>query len=309
MVCLLFCSENIRLARPRLASAQQKTRRGLPPGRSGVVSVNTLFWKILVTRVKHKMCDASVVSLSCCPNSGFARVRHFERPNPTAAGRGYDRRERRQRSRLPTTARRLCANPRRCGASATVFHVHALHTAPPFHRGGEMMRKFLFATAALSALAGPAIAADMRLPVYKAPSIVPVWSWSGCYVGGHAGALWAKSKDWIVRTPGGAFYGQSLGEHALDSWLGGAQAGCDYQFAGGFVIGIQGDYAWTNAEGSHDSAREIGVAYHSKVKSLASVTGRIGYAWDRLLGYVRAVRRGSATNIGQRRSSSELLTR
>src|SRR5215831_10282665 len=145
----------------------------------------------------------------------------------------------------------------------------------PSHRGGEMMRKFLFATAALIALAGPAVAADMRLPVYKAPPVVPVWSWSGCYVGGHAGALWAKSKDWIVRTPGGAFYGQSLGEHALDSWLGGAQAGCDYQFAGGFVIGIQGDYAWANAEGSHDSAREIGVAYHSKVNSLASVTGRI----------------------------------
>jgi outer membrane immunogenic protein len=150
-----------------------------------------------------------------------------------------------------------------------------------------MMRKFLFATAALIALAGPAIAADMRLPVYKAAPVVPVWSWSGCYVGGHAGGLWAKSKDWIVRTPGGAFYGQSLGEHPLDSWLGGAQAGCDYQFAGGFVIGIQGDYAWTNAEGSHDSAREIGVAYHSKVKSLAALTGRIGYAWDRLLGYVR----------------------
>src|SRR5262249_8113862 len=41
------------------------------------------------------------------------------------------------------------------------------------------------------------------------------------------------------------------------------------------------------AEGSHDSAREIGVAYHSKVRSLASVTGRIGYAWGRFLGYVR----------------------
>jgi outer membrane immunogenic protein len=163
-----------------------------------------------------------------------------------------------------------------------------------------MMRKFLLATAALIALAGPAIAADMRLPVYKAPPVVPVWSWSGCYVGGHAGGLWAKSKDWIVRTPGGAFYGQSLGEHALDSWLGGAQAGCDYQFAGGFVIGIQGDYAWTNAEGSHDSAREIGVAYHSRVKSLASVTGRIGYAWDRLLGYVRG---GAAWERDEWRSS------
>src|SRR6516225_2325952 len=130
----------------------------------------------------------------------------------------------------------------------------ALHSAAPSpsHRGGEMMRKVLVATAALIALASPAIAADMRLPRYKAPPpVVAAWSWTGCF-------------------------------------LGGAQVGCDYQFAGGFVIGVQGDDAWTNAEGSHDSAREIGVAYHSKVRSLASVTGRVGYAWDRFLGYVRS---------------------
>jgi outer membrane immunogenic protein len=150
------------------------------------------------------------------------------------------------------------------------------------------MRKFLLGTSALIALVSPAISADMRAPVYKAPPpIVPVWSWTGCYVGGHAGGLWAKQKEWIVRTPGGAFFGQSLGGHDADSWVGGAQVGCDYQFAGGFVIGIQGDYAWTDAEGSHNSAREFGVAYHSQVKSLATVTGRIGYAWDRFLGYAK----------------------
>jgi outer membrane immunogenic protein len=150
------------------------------------------------------------------------------------------------------------------------------------------MRKFLLGTAALIGLASPAMSADMRLPVFKAPpSVVPGWSWTGCFVGGHAGGVWAQKKDWTVRTPGGAFFGQSLGGHDDDGWLGGGQAGCDYQFAGGFVIGVQGDYAWADAEGSHDSTREIGVAYHSKVKSLATVTGRIGYAWDRFLGYVR----------------------
>jgi outer membrane immunogenic protein len=150
------------------------------------------------------------------------------------------------------------------------------------------MRKLLLGTAALFAAACPAIAASVRAPVYKAPPpVVPLWNWSGCHVGGHAGGLSAAAKDWIVRTPGGAFYGQSLGEHTADRWLAGAQAGCDYQFPGGFVIGVQGDYAWTDAEGSHDSAREFGVAYHSKVRSLASVTGRVGYAWDRFLGYVR----------------------
>jgi outer membrane immunogenic protein len=150
------------------------------------------------------------------------------------------------------------------------------------------MRRLLFGTAALIALMSPAISADMRTPIYKVvPPIVPVWSWTGCYVGGHAGGLRTEAKEWIVRTPGGAFYGQSLGKHDADSWVGGVQAGCDYQFAGRFVIGIQGDYAVTDAEGSHDSALEFGVAYHSKVKSLATVTGRIGYAWERFLGYVK----------------------
>jgi outer membrane immunogenic protein len=150
------------------------------------------------------------------------------------------------------------------------------------------MRKLLLGTAALIALVTPAISADMRAPAYKAPPVVaPAWSWTGCYVGGHGGGLWAHHKDWTVRTPGGDFFGQSLGGHDADGWLGGVQAGCDYQLAGSFVIGIQGDYAFADAEGSHDSTREIGVAYHSKVKSLTTVTGRIGYAWDRFLGYAK----------------------
>jgi outer membrane immunogenic protein len=149
------------------------------------------------------------------------------------------------------------------------------------------MRRFLFGTAALILLASPAVCDDARRPVYKAPPVAPSWHCTGCYAGGHADGLWGRSSQWIVRTPGGAFFGQSLGEHEVEGWGGGAQAGCDYQFAGGFVIGVQGDYALMGGGGSHDSAREFGVAYHSSGESLASVTGRIGYAWDRFLGYVR----------------------
>src|SRR5262245_59938651 len=136
---------------------------------------------------------------------------------------------------------------------------------PPSPSGARIMRKWLLGTAALLALVGPAISADLRTPVYKAPPpLVPVWSWSGCFVGGHAARLRAKSESWIVRTPGGDFFGQPLGGHSFDSWLGGVQAGCDYQFAGGFVIGLEGDYAWSDAVGSHDSTRETGVAYHQQ---------------------------------------------
>ena len=58
---------------------------------------------------------------------------------------------------------------------------------PLIHHAGADMRKFLLGTAALIALVCPAISADMRAPVYKAPPpVVPTWSWTGCYVGGHA---------------------------------------------------------------------------------------------------------------------------
>jgi outer membrane immunogenic protein len=52
---------------------------------------------------------------------------------------------------------------------------------------------------------------------------------------------------------------------------------------------IQGDYDWTNANGSAADptfAPDLGTDA-MKIKSLASVTGRVGYAWDRFLGYVK----------------------
>ena len=62
--------------------------------------------------------------------------------------------------------------------------------------GCGVMRTFLLATAALIVLTGPAISADMRGPVSP---IVPARSWTDCHVGGHAGGLWAKSTEWVVR--------------------------------------------------------------------------------------------------------------
>lgn len=163
----------------------------------------------------------------------------------------------------------------------------------------DIMWKSVMVSLALVALSGLAVAADISDPVDKAPkSHASEWNWTGCYIGGHAGGMRAKSKNWTVLTPGGDFYGQSLGSHDADGWLGGAQAGCNYQFAGRFVIGIQGDYAFANAKGSHDSAQEFGVVYDGKVKSLAAVTGRLGYAFDRVLGYVRGGAAWERVNYG-----------
>jgi outer membrane immunogenic protein len=148
------------------------------------------------------------------------------------------------------------------------------------------VRKYVLGTIALIALVSPAISADLGQVYNASAPVMPIWNWTGCYVGGQIGGLWGSSEKWIVRTPGGDFFGQSLGGHDVDSWIGGVQAGCDYQVAG-VVFGIQGDYGWTEAKGSHASAREFGVAYHSEIKALTSVIGRIGYAWNRVLGYVK----------------------
>lgn len=130
--------------------------------------------------------------------------------------------------------------------------------------------------AALAWFAAPAMA--------QAPDTAE--RWAGCHVGAHGGGLWGVSNGWVVATPGGDFFGQSLGGHDLSSWLAGVQGGCDVQF-GAVVIGLGADYSWADADGSHPSRLERGVTYSSRIAGTGAVTARAGYALDRFLGYVR----------------------
>jgi len=135
--------------------------------------------------------------------------------------------------------------------------------------------------AAIAFMATSVSAAD--LPV-KAPRQVatPGFNWTGCFGGGHVGGLWGH-KDWTLQPPDPV---TPLGSHNADSWVAGVQVGCDYQFANGFVVGVQGDYGWSDASGSFVDVVD-GVTDRSHIIGLASVTGRLGYAWDRWLGYVK----------------------
>jgi outer membrane immunogenic protein len=153
------------------------------------------------------------------------------------------------------------------------------------------MKKFLTVLAFSALVVSPVMAADMAPrpapPVYKAPPpIVPIWSWTGCYFGGHFGGVWS-TKDWTDATPGDLTFGQSFGSHNVNGWLGGIQGGCDYQFAGGFVIGIQADYAWTNANARSVDLLSPTFGIHTRIDSLGSGTVRLGYAWGQFLGYVK----------------------
>jgi len=141
------------------------------------------------------------------------------------------------------------------------------------------MKKILIGAAALAAFAGQAFAADMpartysRAPAYTAPAVV--YNWTGFYIGGHFGGAFA-------------------GDNALVSndarFLGGVQAGFDYQFAPNWVLGAEAQYSWLGGGNSNNN----GVLFPggtlvtaSNTDQLGSVTGRLGYTWGPALLYAK----------------------
>src|SRR5947209_18638218 len=97
-----------------------------------------------------------------------------------------------------------------------------------------IMKKFPLATVALVALAAPALGADIgtynKAPAYAAP----LYNWTGFYLGGHLGGAFSGSSS---------FNGLVLSNYDA-RLLGGIEAGADYQFAGNFVVGVEGQYSW-----------------------------------------------------------------
>jgi outer membrane immunogenic protein len=147
------------------------------------------------------------------------------------------------------------------------------------------MKRVLFASVGaltLAAMVGTAGAADLprREPVFKAPVVAPAFSWTGHYIGGHIGGLWGD-KDWFEPISGFST------SHDFSGFLAGGQIGFNYQ-TGQWVWGIQGDWAWTNADGgSNCSQFGLSIGCDTEVEWLASVTARLGYTWDRSLLYVK----------------------
>jgi outer membrane immunogenic protein len=123
------------------------------------------------------------------------------------------------------------------------------------------MKKILFATVASLALgAGAARAADVvteQAPVPATPMVVPVFSWSGVYLGGNLGYGWAKAA-----APDD------------DGFVGGGQIGYNYEFSNHVVLGIEGDM---DATGWRFNGNDVDYTVTGR--------GRLGYAFDRWMLY------------------------
>jgi len=108
------------------------------------------------------------------------------------------------------------------------------------------MKKALLASAALGTLfiGSPSLAADLGV---RGPRVaaIPVFTWTGCYVGTHVGGGWADETVTVPSiVPGVTLAGHTAGV------LGGGQAGCNLQFGGNWVIGIEGEGSAADIKGA-----------------------------------------------------------
>ena len=172
------------------------------------------------------------------------------------------------------------------------------------------MKKLLLASAAVLGIAGIASAADLRVrPPIVAP--VPLFSWTGCYIGGYVGGAWNERDTTFTDLgnsrfrafSGGIVAGRVEGSHSWnagldDSFIGGGTLGCNWQPVGSpFVLGIEGEFGYLKLEGlAFDPLRSPtlpaitpDVLGSAKIGDwYGMITGRLGYAaWDRVLLYVK----------------------
>jgi len=141
------------------------------------------------------------------------------------------------------------------------------------------MKKILLSSVALLGLATGALAAD--LPSRRAPApiiaAVPVFTWTGFYVGVNAGYGW-NANDSI--TVGGLTF--DLDDEG--GFVGGAQAGYNYQI-GSFVVGLEGDIQYADFGGDDFVLADGSIVDFNTSDWFGTVRARAGVAFDRALIY------------------------
>jgi outer membrane immunogenic protein len=153
-----------------------------------------------------------------------------------------------------------------------------------------MSKPTIFAvTAAVLQLAcGSVRAADVEpAPVYPAAP-VPVYTWTGIYVGANAGYAFGQA------TPMGLFT-DSFSAFSVNAngWLLGGTIGAQIQ-SGHVVMGLEGDIDWMNISGSSSgtinfNGAPIGTAtLSSNVSAFGTLRPRVGYAFNNWLLYTTA---------------------
>ena len=159
------------------------------------------------------------------------------------------------------------------------------------------MKKSILGLVAIGALiAAPAMAADLRMPVKAPPApIVPVFSWTGLYLGINGGGGWGHV-SLVDNSTIGIPPGQAI-SHSPSGGIFGGHIGYRYQLSNNIVIGVEGMAAWADLNDTISTSSIFfpGETETFKVRSLYSATGQVGYAWNQALLYVKGGWAGANT--------------
>jgi len=152
------------------------------------------------------------------------------------------------------------------------------------------MKKFLLATVGLIALgiAAPASAADLAArPYTKAPPapVVPIYDWSGFYIGADGGGA-SSRKCWDVTSFRGPVVPFGEGCRDATGGVAGGQVGYRWQSAS-WVFGLEAQGDWADLRGSNVSLFIPAWTNNSKIEALGLFTGQVGYAWNNILWYLK----------------------
>jgi outer membrane immunogenic protein len=159
----------------------------------------------------------------------------------------------------------------------------------------EKVKKVLLTTTALIALGiAPAVAADLAArPYTKAPAAaIAINNWTGFYIGAMGG--YAQENSSGIGTLSGGFAGGTVGYN----WQN-----------GNLVLGVEADGAWADV-GANIAVIPGLASIDYTIRSMGTVRGRVGYAFDQVLlygtgGYAWSDNRLSATALGVSISDSQ----
>src|SRR5262245_54028893 len=156
------------------------------------------------------------------------------------------------------------------------------------------MRKYLLAGVVITAItgggvAGPAFAADV--PVLRESTVipVPVYTWTGFYVGVHGG--WGFGDVNFIKT------GADLANHTIDGGLAGGHIGYNWQMGSSWLLGLEASGTWSGLKktvfGAFTDRSIIPIndlihdRWTTEVKWLATVTPRIGVTISSWMWYLK----------------------
>ncbi len=138
---------------------------------------------------------------------------------------------------------------------------------------------------------------DFHIRLGNASVGLPGSDWTGFYAGGHLGYALGSTSG-VTTTANGMSGGIAKTESAnvdFRDLTRGIQGGFNYQFSNRMVIGVEGDFSWTklrkmqNAVSTESAQIAAGSFLQAKtdykIDWTASLRGRVGYAFDRMLVY------------------------